>query len=38
MILLPQAAAVTLALLRGLAEFTALQKWRLQAWLARHLS
>jgi len=32
---MPQLAVVGFALLRGLGEFTTLQRWRLQAWLAR---
>jgi hypothetical protein len=35
---LPQLAVVAFALLRGVGEFAALQRWRLQAWLARRLS
>jgi hypothetical protein len=31
-----QWAIVAAALLRGLGEFLSLQRWRIQAWLARH--
>jgi hypothetical protein len=30
-----QAIALALALLRGLGEFTALQRWRLRTWMMR---
>jgi hypothetical protein len=32
-----QWSALTIALLRGLGEFAALQRWRLRAWLRRAL-
>ena len=35
---LPQAVLVTFALMRGLGELVALQRWRMQGWLARRLS
>ncbi len=31
----PRPAALAWALLRGIGEFAALQRWRLRAWLAR---